>query len=146
MNNLKFRVIAYNEDEGCADFIFIDKLNIIQRLQLGCSKVKTARNTYYVRTTNIDDFMTCLHNTIPYQESEDSDYEFYCAHTEPRRSRSCRISFDSLLSLVIRDFDITSFEERNNFIAECKNVKQTQIEKTIKDGDDFIDRYEELCQ
>ena len=144
MENLKFRVIVYNEDEACADFIFIDKLNIIQRLQLGCSKVKTAKNTYYIRTNNINDFMNCLRNTIPYQESENAGYEFYCAHTEPRRCRSCRITFDALLGLVVRDFDVRTFDDRNKFIVECKKIKQAQIEKTIKQGDDFVDKYERV--
>ena len=146
MKDVKFRIIAYNDDEACVDFIFIDKLNILQRLQLGCTKVQTAPNTYYIRTTNVDEFVNCLKSTIPCQASENSNYEFRCDYVEPRKGKSCEITFDALLSLVVRDFEIKSFDERNNFISQCKNIKQSQIEKTIKDGDDFVDRYEELCQ
>ena len=145
MKNIKFRIIIYNEQEGSVDFIFIDKLNILDRIKLGCLKIRPNKNTYFIRTETKEEFLECLRNTIPCKESENSDYDFYCAVVEPRKYTPTIINFNSLISLVIRDYDFSSFDERNDFVSECNKIKAEQIRKIENDGDDFVEQYNNLC-
>lgn len=114
--------IVYNRTYGITDFLFYQKLNFFERIKMGCRKINN-QNLNAITARTSEDFIKLLKKTTLYKTGQ-NEFDFQCASVDIIKNTHFQVSFRGLLDLFINDSDIKSFDERNEFIKQCNQIKE----------------------